>query len=285
MLTVSTCAQNQYDVIDLSDNDVKKLDGFSMVSRLSVVLMCNNSISRLGSHLDEQLPGLTALVLTNNKISHLSEVEKLQGCSKLEALSLLDNPVVHKQHYRLFTIFRIPSLKSLDYLKVSKMEREEAKKLFKSPAGAAFLASIKAEGMALQQQQQASQNKAAPMALTDSQKAQIKRAIERASTKDEVDLIELQLKVRKHLPPALSEFLPLTFVLRCHLATVCRLARLFSKPKRARRARRKARRRLIPNRTSFGNGFPSFSLQLASFALSISLLSRQEIFVKAKSEK
>lgn len=163
-----------------------------MMSRLSALLVNNNNISKLGSTIGDNLPSLTALILTNNKVSHLSEVDKLAKCKKLEILSLLENPVALKQHYRLFIIHRIPSLKCLDYRKVSKKERDDAKKLFKTPAGNAFLASIQAEGSSTSQQ---AQSKPVPIQLTDSQKAQIKRAIERATTKEEIDAIEMQLKV------------------------------------------------------------------------------------------
>lgn len=177
--------QDQYDVLDLSDNDIKKLDGFPACGRLSALLVSNNSISRLGNL--EAVAGLTALVLTNNKLAQLAELDRLSGCPRLQLLSLLDNPVALKPHYRLYAIFRIPSLKALDFRKVTKKERDEARRLFSSAAGAAFLAATQAEAA-----QQTS--KAAALALTDAQKAQIKRAIERASTKEQIDLIELQLK-------------------------------------------------------------------------------------------
>eukprot|EP00981_Chlorochromonas_danica_P007975 scaffold1931_cov215-Ochromonas_danica.AAC.31 len=187
--------QDQYDAIDLSDNEVKKLDGFPAMRRLSVLLVNNNHISKLGNSLGEVLTSLTGLILTNNRIAHLSEIAKLSNLRRLEVLSLLDNPVALKQHYRLYSIHALPSLKVLDYRKVSKKEREEARKLFKSPAGQAFLATIKAEGGTLQHSSSSNgTSKSATQNLTESQKAQIKRAIEAAKTIEEIDMIQLQLK-------------------------------------------------------------------------------------------
>lgn len=44
---------------------------------------------------------------------------------------MLRNPVSLLKHYRLYTIYRIPSLKVLDFKKVKDRERAEAQKLYK----------------------------------------------------------------------------------------------------------------------------------------------------------
>jgi hypothetical protein len=41
-------------------------------------------------------------------------------------LSLLDNPVVLRPHYRLYTIHKLPALTLLDFAKVTQKEREAA---------------------------------------------------------------------------------------------------------------------------------------------------------------
>ena len=80
----------------------------------------------------EQLVNLNSLTLTNNKISEFSEIDNLATCKKLEYLSLVDNPVIHKLYYRLYTIYKIPSLRVLDYQKVKKSERDAATTFFGS---------------------------------------------------------------------------------------------------------------------------------------------------------
>lgn len=186
-------------MIDLTDNDIKKLDNFPIMWRLNTLLVSNNSISRISTSVGEHLPRLQALILSNNRISHLFEIDHISRIQSLEVLSLLENPVVMRPNYRLYAIFRIPSLKCLDFNKVTRQEREDATKLFKSSAGRAFLNVIEQE----KQTSTSANGSAAIVApkkvvaeLTDQQKAQVKRAIEIATTKEQIDTIEYQLQVR-----------------------------------------------------------------------------------------
>lgn len=60
--------QDQFDAIDFSDNEIKKVDNFPRYSRLSSILLCNNHVSRIAPDLGSQLPNLTCIILTNNKV-------------------------------------------------------------------------------------------------------------------------------------------------------------------------------------------------------------------------
>lgn len=60
--------QDQFDAIDFSDNEIKKLDNFPRYKRLSSLLLCNNHVSRIAADLGSQLPNLTCIILTNNKV-------------------------------------------------------------------------------------------------------------------------------------------------------------------------------------------------------------------------
>ena len=84
-------------------------------------------------------------------------------------------------------IFPLSSL-----LQVSQKERTEAQKLFTSPAGMAYANQLES---AHNKSTSSAQGSAPRPALTESQKKQIKKAIEMAKTKEEIDHIELQLKV------------------------------------------------------------------------------------------
>ena len=53
-----------------------------------------------------------------------------------------------RQHYRLYTIHKIPTLKILDFQKVKQSERERAQRLVSSAAGAAMEADAKLEARA-----------------------------------------------------------------------------------------------------------------------------------------
>lgn len=60
--------QDQFDAIDFSDNEIKKLDNFPRYKRLSSLMLCNNHVSKISEELGTALPNLTCLILTNNKV-------------------------------------------------------------------------------------------------------------------------------------------------------------------------------------------------------------------------
>ncbi|XP_071345480.1 U2 small nuclear ribonucleoprotein A' [Trachinotus anak] len=127
---------DQFDTIDFSDNEIRKLDGFPLLKRLKTLLMNNNRICRIGENLEQSLPGLTELVLTNNNIQELGDLDPLASVKTLTLLSLLRNPVTNKKHYRLYVINKIPQIRVLDFQKVKLKERQEAEKMFKGKRGA-----------------------------------------------------------------------------------------------------------------------------------------------------
>jgi hypothetical protein len=84
----------------------------------------------------------------------------------------------------------------LYYLQVKQLERDAAKALFTTEEGVDILSYVSEEGKHMDAQKVASEN-GNKNQLTAEQKAEISRAIESASTKEEMDLIERQLRVRK----------------------------------------------------------------------------------------
>uniref|UniRef100_A0A663MY92 Small nuclear ribonucleoprotein polypeptide A' n=1 Tax=Athene cunicularia TaxID=194338 RepID=A0A663MY92_ATHCN len=105
---------DQFDAIDFSDNEIRKLDGFPLLRRLKTLLMNNNRICRIGENLEQALPNLTELILTNNNIAEL--VKTLYNFYLL--CSVLRNPVTNKKHYRLYVIHKVPQVRVLDFQKV-----------------------------------------------------------------------------------------------------------------------------------------------------------------------
>ena len=128
--------QNQFDAIDLSDNEVVKLEGFPRLPRLHTLTLCNNRIARVGKGLGEQLPNLSCLVLTNNRVAGLADLDALAPCAKLAHLSLLGNPVTRQPDYRLYAAHALPNLKVLDFKKIKREEREAALAKFGGEGGA-----------------------------------------------------------------------------------------------------------------------------------------------------
>jgi U2 small nuclear ribonucleoprotein A' len=167
--------------------------------RLKVLLVCNNQISKIGS-IGASLPNLQAIVLTNNKIYNLFEIDNLSNISNLQYLSFMENPVCLKANYRLYAIYRLPCLKVLDFIKVTKAEKEYAIAFFESVQGKAFINAVNQEKTIARSDQTVSSS--VPRAtiralqLSEEQKVEVRRAIEKASTKEEIDLIEQQLHVR-----------------------------------------------------------------------------------------
>jgi len=196
--------QDQFDVIDFSDNEIRKLDNFPRMKRLTTLLLHNNCVARVGTMLAENVPGLRCLMLTNNRLTRLADLDNLIPLTRLEHLSLIDNPVALRTHYRTYAIHRFPALKTLDYRKVTVTERAEATKFFKSKEGQAFLAAVKDEATAAPSSSSGSSGSSssssssggggAALVLTDAQKALVRAAIEAATTREDIEVIERHLK-------------------------------------------------------------------------------------------
>ncbi|CAA0829656.1 U2 small nuclear ribonucleoprotein A [Striga hermonthica] len=110
--------KDQFDTIDLSDNEIVKLENFPSLNRLGTLFLNNNIITRINPNLGEFLPKLHTLVLTNNRLTNLVEIDPLASLPKLQFLSLLDNNITKKPNYQLYVIHKLKSLRVLDFRKV-----------------------------------------------------------------------------------------------------------------------------------------------------------------------
>ncbi|CAI0393298.1 unnamed protein product [Linum tenue] len=124
--------EDQFDTVDLSDNEIVKLENLPFLNRLGTLLLNNNRITRISARIGEFLPKLHSLVLTNNRLVNLVEIDPLSSLPKLQFLSLLDNNITKRPNYRLYVIFKLKSLRVLDFKKVKAKERAEAESLFAS---------------------------------------------------------------------------------------------------------------------------------------------------------
>jgi len=105
------------------------------LKRLKTLFLNNNRICRFGENLQECLPNLESIILTNNHIQELGDIDPLTTVKSLTTLSLLKNPVTSKRHYRLYVIHKLPQVRLLDFRKIRLKEREESAKLFKGKKG------------------------------------------------------------------------------------------------------------------------------------------------------
>lgn len=124
--------EDQFDTVDLSDNEIVKLENFPNLNRLGTLLINNNRITRINPEIGEFLPKLHTLILTNNRLVNLMEIDPLASLPKLQTLSLLDNNITKKPNYRLYVIFKLKKLRLLDFRKVKQKERIEAEGLYAS---------------------------------------------------------------------------------------------------------------------------------------------------------
>lgn len=144
--------QDQYASIDLSDNEIVKLEGFPHLKRLTSLIVNNNRIARINSNIGgtriftpedifvtifvqtksanikfsvhvltsvaAALPKLETLVLTNNRISNLADLDHLATLVNLQNLCVLENVVTKRPNYRLYLIHKLPKLRLLDFKKI-----------------------------------------------------------------------------------------------------------------------------------------------------------------------
>ncbi|KAG9335270.1 hypothetical protein JZ751_005450 [Albula glossodonta] len=114
----------------LSNNQIKELIGFTdaiitMLSepfQLAWVDLSFNVIPCIDPVLTE-LPELRVLYLHGNKISKLSEVDKLGALPNLHTLTLHGNAIENEKGYRGYVIQMLPHLKSMDFCGITKEER------------------------------------------------------------------------------------------------------------------------------------------------------------------
>ncbi|XP_043596556.1 probable U2 small nuclear ribonucleoprotein A' isoform X2 [Bombus pyrosoma] len=126
---------DQFDTIDFSDNDIRKLDGFPLLKRIKTLFFNNNRIVRIGEGLEHCIPNLETLMLTGNMIQELGDLEPLTQLKSLTNLCLLQNPVSAKPQYRQYVVYRFPQLRLLDFRKIKMKEREAAVTYFRSKRG------------------------------------------------------------------------------------------------------------------------------------------------------
>ncbi|XP_077212369.1 U2 small nuclear ribonucleoprotein A [Tasmannia lanceolata] len=191
--------EDQFDTIDLSDNEIVKLENFPYLSRLGTLFINNNRITRINPNIGEYLPKLHSLILTNNRLVNLAEIDPLASLQKLQTLSLLDNNITKKPNYRLYVINKLKRLRLLDFKKVKQKERTEAEKLFASKAAEEEAKKVSVKTFTLGEVTpvaEVSKEEQAPkvVAPTPEQIIAIKAAIVNSQTLEEVARLEQALK-------------------------------------------------------------------------------------------
>ena len=125
-----SATNDQFACINLTDNSISEISYLPQLKRLKTLMLINNRISKIENDFAINCPLLTNLVLTNNKISDFQQIDNIASCKSLQKLYLVDNIVTKMKNYRLYVIYKIPTLRILDYQRITKKEREEAIKKF-----------------------------------------------------------------------------------------------------------------------------------------------------------
>lgn len=118
------CLELKY--LDISSNDISKIDNLSTLQSLESLIMKQNRLSKPDSIRNViYMKKLRELDLSTNKINCLPEVilEILSQCKSLRVLSLKGNPIAKTKHYRKLIISRCKKLTHLDGNSICKEER------------------------------------------------------------------------------------------------------------------------------------------------------------------
>ena len=189
--------QDQFDSIDLSDNEILKVECMAHLPRLSQLLLNNNRVTRISEGVGKMLPKLRTLVLTNNLISTLQQLEPLAQVASLVSLSLVDNPVTKVDGYRAFVIALLPKLRTLDFKRVRPAERSAAEAAYRRSSKALKGPHARADAHDARGASGGSAGVPTPppkAAPSEAQVAQIKAAIASATSLEEVQRLEKALK-------------------------------------------------------------------------------------------
>ncbi|TKA62201.1 U2 small nuclear ribonucleoprotein A' [Cryomyces minteri] len=192
-----------HDAFDLTDNDVASLSNFPLLPRLRTLLLARNRVSSIQPTIAKNIPNLSTLVLTQNHINELADLDPLAGCTKLVHLVLSENPVAAREHYRYWILYRIPSVRFLDYKKVKDAERQRAIELFGTAAEPTELAlkimGIKSRNTFDVPSSVASTNGAQPgdknykVKLTDQERKRVEELIRNAKSLADISRLEKEL--------------------------------------------------------------------------------------------
>ena len=106
-------------------------------------------------------------------------------------------PIAGKQHYRLYAIKHIPSLKVLDFQRVTKAERDRAERLASSAAGAALESDVQEEGRQAKTftpGEGESAEESFVVNFTPEEKERIRQMVANAKSPQEIEEIERSVK-------------------------------------------------------------------------------------------
>ena len=101
--------------------------------------------------------------------------------------------ITGRQHYRLYAVHHIPTLKVLDFARVTKSDRDRAQRLAKSAAGAALEKDVQQEKTFVPGEGRSAEESFAT-SFTPAQKEEIRQMVANAKSPAEIEEIELSVQ-------------------------------------------------------------------------------------------
>ncbi|RGP78461.1 u2 small nuclear ribonucleo a [Fusarium longipes] len=186
-----------HDSIDFTDNDIQVLGNFPLSPRITTLLLARNRVSSIQPSLAKAIPNLRNLVLSSNNLVELADLDTLALFPRLTHLVLADNPVSKKENYRYWVLWKCPSVRFLDFVKVKESEREQARTLFgteeEPTALAAKIQGIKTTNFSTSTDGAEAPSKLSRIKLTDAEKKRLQERIKKATSLQEIIALEKEL--------------------------------------------------------------------------------------------
>ncbi|ESP04370.1 hypothetical protein LOTGIDRAFT_136351, partial [Lottia gigantea] len=116
--------------LNLAYNMISRLEGLENLILLQTLNVTGNQIEHIPVWLSRKLKALRTFRISRNKLESLSEVSKLKSLSDLSTLDISENPLAEISHHRLYIIFHLKPLETLDGQQVLQTERSTAQERF-----------------------------------------------------------------------------------------------------------------------------------------------------------
>jgi len=110
----------------LAQNCLTAIEGIASLKKLQVLNVKHNEIQSLEPLSANDIPRLRRLCISENQISHIREVERLQSFPYLCDLFLAPNPITELPYYRAQVLHRLPRLRWLDDSQATPEEKIKA---------------------------------------------------------------------------------------------------------------------------------------------------------------
>ncbi|XP_014663214.1 PREDICTED: leucine-rich repeat-containing protein 48-like isoform X2 [Priapulus caudatus] len=115
--------------LDLSFNNIEKIEGLDTLVKLEDLSLFNNRISLLENM--ETLTNLHIVSLGNNDFNDLNSLLYLRQFKKLKTVCISGNPMCMNEDYKLFTTAHLPNLDYIDYRAITTEMRTQANEKYR----------------------------------------------------------------------------------------------------------------------------------------------------------